>query len=336
MKDSTTPGLTSASQQNSSGSADAKPAGTRSRLSTILWGNLLALSAAVCWGLNEPANKMLIPDWISASGVALSRIFGATIMVWIISLFVKKEKIQHSDWKLFGWAALMMVGFIYVFSLAFNTASAIDIAIILTFQPMLVVLINAVFKHQKVSKLEILGLVIAFAGAAMVILAGGNLDSGRLIGDLFAVICAVTYACYLVIIEGPSKRYGTVNLMKWIFLFTSVISLPLIFTIPHDMKIMTHPEWLPVGLLLFIVLFPTVYCYIVTPPSIKMVGSGIFSFYQYLVPVITCVVSILFKIDTFHWYQPVSFLIIVGGVVLANYAKAKADAVNAKADAVKK
>ncbi|MBD5298477.1 MAG: DMT family transporter [Bacteroides sp.] len=296
-----------------------------SRLSTILWGNLLAFSAAFCWGLNEPANKSLIPDWISASGVALSRIFGATVIIWLISLFVKKEKIQHTDWKLFGWAAMMMLGFVYVFSLAFNTASAIDIAIILTFQPMLVVLINAIFRHKKISGLEIVGLVIAFGGAVMVILAGGNLDSGRLIGDLFAVVCAVTYAVYLVIIEGPSQRYGTVNMMRWIFLFTSILALPLIFTIPHDMKILTHPATVPTLLLLFIILFPTVYCYIVTPPSIKMIGSGIFSFYQYLVPVITCVVSIIFKIDTFHWYQPVSFIIIVGGVVLANYAKAKAN-----------
>lgn len=290
----------------------------------MIIGNLLALTTAICWGLNEPANKALIPTWISASGVALARIFGATIVVWVISLFVKKEKILHGDWKLLWAAGLTMVGFVYVFSLAFNTASAIDIAIILTFQPMLVVLINAIFKHEKVSKLEIAGMLIAFAGALFVILAGGNFDSGRLVGDLFAIICSISYATYLVLIEGPSKRYGTVNLMKWVFLFTAIIALPLLFTLPHDMAIVTDTKPVPVLLLLFIILFPTVYCYIVTPPAIKLIGSELLSFYQYLVPVITCVVSILFKIDTFHWYQPVSFVIIVAGVMLANYAKAKA------------
>ncbi|MDE5840066.1 MAG: EamA family transporter, partial [Muribaculaceae bacterium] len=108
-----------------------------SRTSALIWGNLLALSAAICWGLNDPANKALIPDWISASGVALARIFGATVIIWIISLFTKKEKIMHGDWKLLWASALMMLGFVYVFSLAFNTASPIDIAIILTFQPIL-------------------------------------------------------------------------------------------------------------------------------------------------------------------------------------------------------
>ncbi|MDE5843156.1 MAG: DMT family transporter [Muribaculaceae bacterium] len=309
-------------------SAPGQPGGKSKKLKSLLIGNLLALSTAICWGLNEPANKALIPDWISASGVALSRIFGATLIVWLISIFIKPQKIQKGDWKSLAWAGVMMVGFIYVFSLAFNTASAIDIAIILTFQPMLVVLINAIFKHEKVSSLEIVGMLIAFGGALLVILAGGNLDGGRLLGDFFAVVCSITYAAYLVIIEGPSKRYGTINLMKWVFLFTAIISIPLIFTLPAVPRLFesvggtTH--WLPIALLLFIIVFPTVYCYIVTPPAIKLIGSELLSFYQYLVPVITCIVSVIFKIDTFHWYQPVSFVIIVAGVMLANKAKATA------------
>ena len=296
---------------------------TENRSKALLLGNLLALSASICWGFNEPANKLIIPASISAGGVALSRIFGATVIIWLISFFIKNEKIARTDWKLLVWGAVMMLGFVYVFSMAFNTASPIDIAIILTFQPLLVVIINALFKHQKVSLLEIVGMIIALGGALMIILAGGSLDSGRLIGDVYAVVCAISYAVYLVIIEGPSHRYGTVNMMKWIFLFSSILSIPLIFTVGKHIPMIAHTDWKAIGVLLFIVLFPTVYCYIVTPPAIRMVGSELFSFYQYLVPVIAAVVSILLKIDSFHWYQPVSFVIIVVGILLANYAKAR-------------
>lgn len=297
------------------------PDTNNSRLHAIITGNLLALSAALCWGFNEPANKALIPDWVSAPGVAIARIVGATVIIWIISMFTKNARIQRSDQKFLWFAALCMVGFVYVFSLAFNTASPIDIAIILTFQPMLVVAIHAIFKHEKVSRIELLGMLIAFGGALLVILAGGKVDGGRLIGDLFAVVCAVCYAAYLVIIEGPSKRYKTVNLMRWIFLYTAILSLPLLFTV-GDIRLLADPHITPALILLFIILFPTVYCYIVTPPAIKMIGSEIFSFYQYLVPVIATLVSLWMKLDTFHWYQPVSFVVIVAGVILANYAKA--------------
>lgn len=306
------------------------PSADSSRMKAMLGGNLLALSAAICWGFNEPANKILIPDWISAGGVALSRIFGATIMIWLISLFIKPEKIQKGDWKLLWGAALMMLGFVYVFSMAFNTASPIDIAIILTFQPMLVVAIHAIFKHEKVGRLEWVGMGIAFIGALLAILGGGKLGGGRFIGNIYAMVCAVSYACYLVIIEGPSKRYGTINLMRWIFLFSAILSLPLILTVSRHIPLIENPHWWPIGVLGFIILFPTVYCYIVTPPALKMTGSEIFSFYQYLVPVIAAIVSLLLKIDTFRWYQPVAFVIIVGGVVLANYAKMKNPGLMAK------
>ncbi len=300
----------------------------KTNFKSVVAGNLMALSAALCWGFNEPANKAIIPDWVSASGVALSRIFGAAIIVWVISLFTKNEKIDKSDFIYLWFSALCMLGFIYVFSLAFNTASPIDIAIILTFQPMLVVAIHAIFKHEKVSKLEILGMLIAFGGALLVILAGGSLESGKIIGDIFAFVCAISYASYLVLIEGPSKKYKTVNLMRWIFLYTAILSLPFIvhtFT-AGNIKLLETPAWTPALILLFIVLFPTVYCYIITPPAIRLIGSELLSVYQYFVPVIATIVSLLMKLDSFHWYQPVSFVIIVGGVVLANYAKAKVQA----------
>lgn len=294
----------------------------KSRIHSIIIGNLLAFSAALCWGFNEPANKSLIPDWVSAPGVAFSRIFGAALIIWIISVFTKNQKIERTDQKLLWASALCMLGFVYVFSLAFNTASPIDIAIILTFQPMLVVAIHAIFKHEKVSKLQLLGMLIALGGALLVILAGGNIEKGKLIGDIFAMICAISYAAYLVIIEGPSKKYTTVTLMRWIFLYTAILSLPFLFTIGH-VNLLDRPQLIPMLTLAFIVMFPTVYCYVVTPPALRMIGSELFSVYQYLVPIIATFVSLWLKLDSFHWYQPVSFIIIVAGVILANYAKAK-------------
>lgn len=290
--------------------------------SLLIIGNLLALSAALCWGFNEPANKIVIPEWMSASGVAFSRLIGAAILTWIASCFVHNEKIQRGDHKILWFAAVLMLGFVYVFSLAFNSASPIDISIILTFQPMLVVAIHVLFKHEKVNGLELVGMGIAFVGALIVILGGGKVSGGRFIGDLFAFVCAISYSAYLVVIEGPSKKYNTVNLMRWIFLFAAIISLPFIFTV-KNVAVLTHPHLMPALALGFIILFPTFYCYLVTPPAIRLIGSELVSVYQYLVPVIATIASLLLKLDSFHWYQPVSFVIIIAGVILTNYAKDK-------------
>ncbi|MDE6826703.1 MAG: EamA family transporter [Paramuribaculum sp.] len=88
------------------------------------------------------------------------------------------------------------------------------------------------------------------------------------------------------------------------------------------LHLLSAPALVPALTLAFIVLFPTVYCYIVAPPAIRMIGSELLSVYQYLVPIVATFVSLWLRLDTFHWYQSVSFVIIVAGVILANYAKA--------------
>lgn len=290
----------------------------------LLLGNLLCLVAAICWGLNVPANKVDIPAWITPGAMAAVRIAGACVVVWLLSLFIPRKAILRSDRPALVWGGVAMFGFIYVFSLAFTTASPIDVSIILTFQPLMVVIINAIFRHQRIHRLEALGMLVAFGGALLIILMGarGTHGHGRLIGDLWALGSAVCYSSYLVIITGVSQRYHPVHMMKWIISVALVIAIPLIIlTHPWTMPVMTHPTALAMGALLFIVLISTCFGYLTEPWAIKMVGSNIVAMYQYLVPVVSAVAAIILGVGVFEWYQPVAFIIIVAGVLLANKKK---------------
>lgn len=294
-----------------------------------LLGNLLCLVAAMCWGLNVPANKVDIPLWITPSAMAVVRIAGACAVVWLLSLFVPKTPIQRSDRMTLLWGGVAMFGFIYVFSLAFTTASPIDVSIILTFQPLMVVVINAIFKHQRIRRLEAGGMLVAFAGALLIILLGarGEHGTGRLIGDLWALGSAVCYSSYLVIIEDVSVKYRPVHMMKWIISVALVIAIPFIFmSKPWTQPVLTHPTGLAIGALLFIVLVSTCFGYLTEPWAIKMVGSNIVAMYQYLVPVVSAVAAILLGVGTFEWYQPVAFVFITIGVVMVNWSAQKARA----------
>lgn len=290
-------------------------------------GNILCLIAAICWGVNVPANKVDIPQWISPGNMAIVRIVGMCVLVWVLSLFVHRKPFLLSDRKYLFYGGIAMFGFIYVFSLAFTTASPIDVSIILTFQPLLVVLINAVFRKQRLKMLEIAGMIIAFAGALMIILMGakGENGSGRLIGDLWAIGSAICYSSYLVIIEPISVRYHPVHIMKWIVLIALVITVPLIFIYHPLSSLIFHAQpGLPLLCLLFIVLICTCFGYLTEPWAIKMVGSDIVAMYQYLVPVVAAIVAIVLGVGTFHWYQPVAFVIISAGVLMANVSMTRA------------
>lgn len=284
-------------------------------------GNLLCLVAAACWGLNVPANKVDIPAWISPGSMAVVRIAGACVVVWLLSLFVRRTPFERRDRLTLLWGGIAMFGFIYVFSLAFTTASPIDVSIILTFQPLMVVLLNAAFKHHRIGPLAIAGMGVAFGGALLIILLGarGEHGTGRLIGDLWALGSAVCYSSYLVIIEDISVKYRPVHIMKWIVSVALVIAVPFIFiSQPWQAPVFNRLDWLAIGALAFIVLISTCFGYLTEPWAIKMVGSNIVAMYQYLVPVVAAVAAIILGVGVFEWYQPVAFVIITTGVIMVN------------------
>lgn len=296
------------------------------RLHPVL-GNLSCLIAAICWGLNVPANKVDIPRWISPDSMAVVRIAGAWVVVWLLALMVPRKPIARADRWTLVWGGVAMFGFIYVFSLAFTTASPIDVSIILTFQPLMVVVIDAVFRHHRIRRLEAVGMGVAFAGALLIILLGarGHHGAGRLIGDLWALGSAVCYSSYLVIIRDISIKYRPVHIMKWIISVALVIALPVVFVSqPWTAPVFHHADWLAIGALLFIVLISTCFGYLTEPWAIKMVGNEIVAMYQYLVPIVSAVAAIILGVGTFEWYQPVSFVVIVAGVVMVNMSFARA------------
>lgn len=83
---------------------------TKEAASDIISGNLLMLIATIFFGINLPVQKMLLPQWMSEVDLAIVLIGGAAILFWATSLFMKKSRIEKSDWKI-----LIISGFLCLF-----------------------------------------------------------------------------------------------------------------------------------------------------------------------------------------------------------------------------
>lgn len=299
---------------------------TDSNKRQMLAGNALIFAATIFFGINVPVMKILIPYWMTAIDVTAWRFIGGGALMWIASLFIHTQKIDwKNDLKPIILSGIFVFLFLFFFSLAFKFASAIDISIIMILPPMMVVAINAIFRHYRTAALEIVGLLVSFGGALLLILVGhgaGKAGSHAIIGDLCALASSLAYALYLIILEKPAKKYKSITLMRWIFLVASILCLPFIWGFGHT-RFVQQPEAWPIALIAFTVVFPSFLSYVFTTPAIKMIGSELVSMYQYLVPVIATITAIAMKVDSLVWYQPVAMAIILAGVVLANIAKRK-------------
>lgn len=290
----------------------------------LLAGNACILVATIFWGVNVTVTKALIPEWMTANGISAVRIVGGCVLMWLVSLFLKNKKIDSGDWKrIVPAGAVGLFLFIYLFVTSLRYGNPIDISIIMTLPPVFVILMQVIFNKSRPSWLEYAGVAISMGGAAIVILAGAGDEhhgADNLLGDSLAVLSTVCYAFYLYILEGPSKKYRPINLLRWVFLFAAIPGLFLL--IGFDKMPIMHGApavpWLEIG---FILLCPTFLAYFLVQPAQKMIGSEMVSLYQYLLPVFATISAVMMKLDHLRWLQVAAMAIVVAGMIATNIGK---------------
>lgn len=293
-------------------------------------GNLCILVATIFFGVNIPVVKELIPHWMSAMDVTVFRLMGGCVLMWLVSLFVRTTPIARHDWpRVILGGGLGMFSFIFLFNLSLRYGSPIDVSIIMTLPPVFIFLYNLVFRHRRSGMLEYIGVLVGLAGACLVIVmqggGGAAHASDRLAGNLLAVASAMCYAFYLIVLEGPSHTYRPVSLLRWVFLFASI---PALFLIPDFLKanIFTAGSadaWCLIG---FVVLCPTFLAYFLLSPATRLIGSDMVSIYQYLVPVIAAVGSVVMHIESLRTVQIVAMAVVIAGMVLTEVGKRRSNA----------
>lgn len=295
-------------------------------ISALILGNSCIMLATIFWGVNVAVTKALIPDWMSASGISVVRLIGGCCLFWIASIFVKCQRIEKGDWlHILAGGTIGLFAFIWLFVLSLRFGSAIDISIIMTLPPMFVIIMGILFNHQRPLFLEYAGLVISFAGAVIVIVAGssgGSEGSDNLLGDVIAICSCICYAFYLFILQKPSAKYHPLSLLRWIFLFAAIPALSLTWGM-QDMPILRTDNWIPWLEIGFILFCPTFFAYFLVQPAIRNIGSELTSLYQYLLPVFAAITAVLMGLEQLQWSQVIAMAVIVLGMILTNIGKSR-------------
>lgn len=292
----------------------------------FLVGNIMMVIVTIIFGMELTAQKWLIPDAMSAIDVAVWRMVAGAALFWLAAMVLRPQKIQKGDWKSIIWGGVFQFGFMWGYAVAVQFGSIIDVALVMTIQPTLIIVANAVFHKYRVSRAEVWGMVLSLAGAVFVIVSGGGSHTAHasdpLLGDLMAFVTSVCYSGYICVTQGVSKKYKPTTLDRWLFLVAAALCVPFLFHLPQA-PIFHQLDWRWIGSLAFVVVLASFACYFMIPPSIRDIGGDLVGIYSYLVPVVAAVVAVLTRTDTMRWDQPVAFVVIIAGVIIISRAKRK-------------
>lgn len=278
-------------------------------------------------GLNMNALKYLLPFWISPfTGVALRCVFAA-VAFWIISFFVPSE---HSTGKqkvqIFLLGALGVYGYMCLYLVGLSKTTPVSSSIFSTLQPVWVFLIAVLFYQEKVTWMKVVGILIGLGGALLCISTqqSDDLASDALTGNLLCLGSSVMYAVYLVISNRILKSVGMFTLLKYVFTGAAFSSLIMACFIKFDAPVLTLSiHWLPLCVLLFVLIFPTVISYLLIPVGLKYLNTTIVAIYGYLILIVATIVSLSIGQDRFSWTQLSAMLLICIGVYLVEIAERK-------------
>lgn len=210
--------------------------------------------------------------------------------------------------------------------------SPIDAGLIVTMNPMMVMLISALVLKEPITSKKAGGVLIGACGALLIIWQSYTINQGHggsLMGNLLCFISVVSYATYLVISKPIAQRYSPVTLMKWMFLFSTILMLPFSMQDVVNAKLFSEETSLSaLTSLFYVVFFATFLAYLFIPIALKRIRPTTISMYNYAQPLVAATLAILMSQDTLTWDKPIAALLVFTGVYLVTQSKSRADLEN--------
>ena len=289
-------------------------------------GHLAILLANVIFGLGVPVTKALLSGWVTPMGYMASRCVFAAIIFWVVAAFMPKEKVQRSD--LLVLLAGGLLGFVISQTLtaeSLKLTTPVYFSFVAALTPIATMLLAAVFLKETITSVKLLGVALGIAGALLMVYKSWSSGTGSddLMGIFLAVLSVLTWAIYLIITRKVSAKYSAVTQMKYFFLISAVVILPIALMEPQQKLYSADWGWSGVAEMAFIVLFATGLGYFLIPYAMKTLRATTVSIYTNIQPVVASMVAIAVQQDVFTWDKPLAGLLVLVGAYLVTLSPEK-------------
>ena len=289
-------------------------------MSTALKGHIALFFAQVIYAMNYSIAKGLMPHYMGPMSLVFFRILGATVLFWVLSLFVTTQRVERADMKKMWWLAIFGVAVNQIFFIwGLALTSPINSSIIMISNPIMVFLFTMIVFKVRLTGSRVLGLALAITGALVILMYRGNFEFGSdtITGDLFTVINSASWAVFVVMVKPVMQKYNTVTAMRWMFLFGSLYIIPIGLpgALDTNWHLFNSYAWFALG---FVVIATTFFAYLLNVYGLVGLSANTVSAYIYLQPFLASLFAIVLGEDTLTPIKVVSGILIILGLYFIN------------------
>lgn len=221
-------------------------------------------------------------------------------------------------WLITGFLGMGICGGVVYWSLTYTSAA--NGTLIYTTSALFIILFQRLFQKRPIRALEVVGMIIAFAGVAAIVLKGDinallHLDFN--IGDFGILTAAIAFAVYSLLLRKPE-----VNAMKSFSLFGLIAASGALVLLPVTVVEfanggslpVTAASWMKMGGIILIASLAAFLCFTHT---VRVFGPTTAGVTLYIMPPISIVLAWLFLAETFETYHATGIVMVMSGVILA-------------------
>jgi len=280
---------------------------------------LLVSIATLIYGVTFTLAKDVMPMYVKPYAFILIRVSGATVVFWIVGLFVKSQKIEKEDYKKIGLAAFFGIALnMLSFFKGLSLTTPISASVMMVTSPIMVLIFSSILLKEKIIKRKIIGVIVGLIGTILLIVYGNSSDdtaSNRALGNFLVFVNAASYGLYLVLVKSLIAKYTPITFIKWFYLFGLILVIPFGFSEFQEISWASMPTsiYLKVG---FVVLFTTCITYLFNLYGLSKLKPTTVSVFIYLQPVIATIFALYVGSDSLNIIKILATMIIFFGVYL--------------------
>jgi drug/metabolite transporter (DMT)-like permease len=285
--------------------------------SDTLGPHLALIAVQILFGTWPIFGKVVLRSLSPSSLVALRLTGAALAFILLQRKLTPLLKMPVKDLLLLVLCSMLgVVGnqFLYVKGLSLTTA--INATLLSTTIPVFTLFVSILFGHDRLSPRRLFGIALAAGGVIYLVNpAHADLSPHTTAGNILLVSNSLLYGIYIVISKTLFERYGALNVITWIFLVGSVVTVPVgIYSLRlENLGAISASVWVMIG---FIIIFPTVGAYYLNAWALTKVPPSTVAIYIYLQPLIAFGFAPLLLGEEFNLRTIAAALLIFAGVAV--------------------
>lgn len=286
--------------------------------------DITLFTVAVIWALNFTVIKASLSEIDLYSFNALRFVLAAVFLWGVVAKRKQWFKIDKSDWLpliILGLAGNLLYQWLFIVGI--NQTYAANAAVLLGTIPIWVAVFSHFFSFEILNRLKSIGVILAFAGVALIIASGKNpisFGSETFTGDLSIIIAATVWAIYTIYSKKFLSRYTPLQFSTFMTTFGAIALV--ILAIPNS----TETNWSQVSIaayggVVYSGLLAIGLAYLIWNNGLLRVGAVRTAAYQNLVPVLGLFFGIVLLGESLEILQYVGSAIVIIGIVLTRYKR---------------